>query len=96
MATLNNTVLDGMRRMFASTQVQSITATYDGTDGELTMTWSNPDGTYVAPFTYTGRSTQELEDLLRKIGGRLYAEYASENGFYGNERQDWVDSITDA
>lgn len=92
MATLNDTIMAGLRLAMRQSKFDTMTATYDGLDGELTMTWTNPAGTYAAAFYYEGQSNQELSDILRETAGMLFAEY---NYDHNTSRQDWVDSITD-
>lgn len=93
MAILNDEFMNGLRLAMAASRFNTMNATYDGTDGELTMTWLNPAGTYSQTFTYLGQSSQELHDILRTLAGRLYAEYNADHP--NTSRQDWLDSITD-
>lgn len=88
-------ILGPIREVFASQGFSTLEGTYDGTDGELVMTWQNPPiATISETFHYAGANVADFKTLLFDKTSIIVQRYNATYGF-ATEREIFIDEVTE-
>lgn len=86
-------LLDYVMEINAVHQPETIAGTYDGENGDLTMTFVGDENTYTMSFEYLGDSYNAFRETLCNISGRFVSAHNTYMGI--PNRDEFIDSVTE-
>lgn len=89
---ISSELLDNLRDVFKNQRFDTLTGTYDGVNGEITMSFPEGD-TEVQSFTYTGVEYVEFKEYLFVSAGECVKRHNA--NYYALDRTAFIESVTE-